>query len=87
MCLMYSTSVIEIRESGGLMKHPSPLIYGHFNIEERIKRDKQNIAMMCELYSSYTNPFVPINFNIKIGNYYYMNKDKNLGWCINAKVG
>ena len=58
------------------------------NIEKRIKQDKQNIDALCQNYLFSSQPFVTVKINnqpIQIQNY-YMNKEKKLGWCINAKV-
>ena len=58
------------------------------NIEKRMKQDKQNIDALCENHLLNSQPFVSVKINyqpIQIQNY-YINKDKKLGWCINAKV-
>ena len=72
--------------------HPPPLGWSNpvfSNIEKRMKQDKQNIDALCKNFPLDSQPFLSVKINyqpIKIQNY-YMNKDKNLGWCINAKVG
>ena len=83
---MYSISVIEIWKSEGVLECPLLLRYDHFDFDNRMQRDNHNIAKMCVQYFLKNNKFVTKQFDATIENY-YMNKDKRLGWCINAKVG
>ena len=70
---------------------PQPLGWSNpvfSNIEKRMKQDRQNIEALCENVQLNSQPFVSVKINyqpIQIQNY-YMNKEKKLGWCINAKV-
>ena len=55
-------------------------------IRERIKRDNLNIRKVCAKYLGSRNPWLPVKPNLNVY-YYYLDKVKKLGWCVNAKVG
>ena len=89
--VMDYTQVLSSWEPAQVKTPPPPMGWSNpvfSNIEKRMKQDKQNIDALCENHLLNSQPFVSVKINyqpIKIQNY-YMNKDKNLGWCINAKV-
>ena len=55
------------------------------DIRERIKRDNSNIRKVCAKYLGSRNPWLPVKPNLNVY-YYYLDKSKKLGWCVNAKV-
>ena len=54
-------------------------------IKERIKEYTKNRLKVCAKYSGSTDPWLPIKPHLNVQNY-YLDKDKKLGWCVNAKV-
>ena len=54
-------------------------------IHERIKRDNLNKRKVCAKYLGSPNPWLPVKPNLNVY-YYYLDKVKKLGWCVNAKV-
>ena len=93
MFLLYPISlpVLESNSNKVLLSRQPPPIYSNpvfSNIEKRISQDKQNIEKLCSNYNLGPKPSVSVKIDykpIQIQNY-FMNKEKNLGWCINAKV-
>ena len=55
------------------------------NIKERIKHYAINQRKVCAKYLGSTNPWLPLKPHLNV-QYYYLDKNKRLGWCVNAKV-
>ena len=69
-----------------IIRQPPPKHHNPFSdIERRIEQDKQNLERLCLEYYSSPRSSAPKIRNIKTENY-YMNAERKLGWCINAKV-
>ena len=90
LCILYVFSMPTINNKKVLLnRKPPPKPYNPFlDIEKRIKQDQENIKALCENYFSSRGPSKSFQINyqpIQIKNY-YMNEEKKLGWCINAKV-
>ena len=90
LCILYVFSMPAINNEKMLLnRKPPPEPHNPFlNIEKRIKQDKENIKALCENYfsSHRSSKSFQINYQpIQIQNY-YMNEEKKIGWCINAKV-
>ena len=89
-CILYVISMPLINDKKMLLnRKPPPEPHNPFlSIEKRIKQDQENIKSLCENYFSShgSSKSFQINYQpIGIQNY-YMNEEKKLGWCINAKV-
>lgn len=54
-------------------------------LKERISRDAERIQKTCAKYAGSLNPWLPLKPNINV-QYYYLERTKKLGWCVNAKV-
>ena len=90
LCILYVFNMPAMNDKKmSLNRKPPPKSYNPFlNIEKRIKQDKENIKALCENYFSShgASKSFQINYQpIQMQNY-YMNEEKKLGWCINAKV-
>ena len=55
------------------------------NITERVKKYKINQEKVCEKYLGSISPWLPVKPHLNI-QFYYLDKTKKLGWCVNAKV-
>ena len=55
------------------------------NITERIKEYKINQEKVCAKHLGSISPWLPVKPHLNI-QYYYLDKTKKLGWCVNAKV-
>ena len=87
LLLMYPDSIIEYSQTVEKFKRqPAQKNHRFLDIEDRIRRDKENIKRLCSNYLSSTHPPIPKRPDMKTKQY-HMNKAKKLGWCINAKVG
>ena len=59
------------------------------SIAQRIRHDSHKIRDVCKKHRGSTNPWLPISmsnnslFNVRN---YYLDGDKKIGWCVNAKV-
>ena len=54
-------------------------------IEERIMKDKANILKICNKYRGSKRQKLEYPAKIQANNF-YINEDRKLGWCVNAKV-
>ena len=54
-------------------------------VRQRIKNDKINVIKVCAKHLGSRNPWLPVKPNLNV-NYYFLDKIKKLGWCVNAKV-
>ena len=62
-------------------KQPDP-----FNeIEKRIEKDAINKQKVCAKYLGSINPWLPVKPKLNVY-YYYLDRMRKLGWCVNAKV-
>ena len=55
------------------------------NIKLRIQEDNKNIRKVCAKYLDSKDPWLPIKPKSSV-EYYFLDKPKKLGWCVNAKV-
>ena len=55
------------------------------NIKLRIQEDNKNIRNVCAKYLDSKDPWLPIKPKSSV-QYYFLDKTKKLGWCVNAKV-
>ena len=55
------------------------------NIKKRIEQYAINQRKVCAKYLGSTNPWLPVKPHTNV-QYYYLDKSKKLGWCVNAKV-
>ena len=84
--LMYPDSITKYYQTVEKLKRQPPQKHHRFSdIKNRITKDNENIKKMCSKYLSSANPPLPKRPNIRTEQY-HMNKEKKLGWCINAKV-
>ena len=84
--LVYPESIAKYYKTVETLKRQPPQKHHRFSdIENRMIQDNKNIKKMCSKYLSTASPKIPKGQNIKIAQY-HMNKEKKLGWCINAKV-
>ena len=55
------------------------------SIKQRVKQYTINQRKVCAKYLGSTIPWLPVKPRLNI-QYYYLDKTKKLGWCVNAKV-
>ena len=55
------------------------------NIKLRIQEDNKSIRNVCAKYLDSKYPWLPIKPKPTV-QYYFLDKTKKLGWCVNAKV-
>ena len=55
------------------------------NIKLRIQEDNKSIRNVCATYLDSKDPWLPIKPKPTV-QYYFLDKTKKLGWCVNAKV-
>ena len=55
------------------------------NITKRVKQFTINQEKVCAKYLGSISPWLPVKPHLNI-QYYYLDKTKKLGWCVNAKV-
>ena len=55
------------------------------NIKLRIQEDNKSIRNVCAKYLDSKHPWLPIKPKPTV-QYYFLDKTKKLGWCVNAKV-
>ena len=56
------------------------------DIRERIEKDNMNIRRVCAKHLGSRDPWLPVKPHLNVY-YYYLDRFKKLGWCVNAKVG
>ena len=49
-------------------------------------QDAKSIQKTCAKYFGSVHPWLPVKSNINTIKYYYFDRTKKLGWCVNAKV-
>ena len=54
-------------------------------IEQRIEKDAFMKRKVCAKYLGSENPWLPVKPQLNV-HYYYLDTNKKLGWCVNAKV-
>lgn len=54
-------------------------------IRKRIEKDNMNIRKVCAKHLGSVNPWLPVKPHLNVY-YYFLDKVKKLGWCVNAKV-
>lgn len=82
---VYHEMFIGNMKSKYIVQEPVIKVDNYQEIHHRIKKDNINIRKVCAKHLGSRNPWLPIKPNLNV-NYYFLDKLKRLGWCVNAKV-